>query len=165
MGNSEVGHTNLGAGRVVYQDLTRIDKSIRDGTICETRPALLAAYDRCAGASTHALHLIGLLSDGGVHSHQAHLHALHRAGQGDAACRACSCTSSPTAATRRRHGGRGYVAALEAAIAASRRRPHRRRSRAATARWIATSGGSATKLAYDAIVHGEGAVGDVGAAR
>ena len=77
MGNSEVGHTNLGAGRVVYQDLTRIDKSIRDHDL-NTRPALLAAFDRCAGASTHALHLIGLLSDGGVHSHQEHLHALLR---------------------------------------------------------------------------------------
>src|SRR5687768_6993791 len=75
MGNSEVGHTNLGAGRVVYQDLTRIDKSIREHEL-ETRPALLAAYDRCAGASGPSLHLIGLLSDGGVHSHEQHLHAL-----------------------------------------------------------------------------------------
>jgi 2,3-bisphosphoglycerate-independent phosphoglycerate mutase len=74
MGNSEVGHTNLGAGRVVYQDLTRIDKSIRDGEF-DTRPALLAAIDRCQG-DAHALHLIGLLSDGGVHSHQRHLHAI-----------------------------------------------------------------------------------------
>ena len=67
MGNSEVGHTNLGAGRVVYQDLTRIDKSIRDGSFFE-RPALHAAMDRCAGGA-QTLHLIGLLSDGGVHSH------------------------------------------------------------------------------------------------
>src|SRR4029453_15648005 len=61
MGNSEVGHTNLGAGRVVYQDLTRIDKSIREGTFYE-RPALHAAMDRCA-TGAHALHLVGLLSD------------------------------------------------------------------------------------------------------
>jgi 2,3-bisphosphoglycerate-independent phosphoglycerate mutase len=74
MGNSEVGHTNLGAGRIVYQDLTRIDKSIRDGEFFQ-RPALLESFDRCAD-DTHALHLIGLLSDGGVHSHQRHLHAL-----------------------------------------------------------------------------------------
>ena len=74
MGNSEVGHTNLGAGRVVYQDLTRIDKSIRDGELAG-RPALLAALDRCSG-DAHAVHFIGLLSDGGVHSHEAHLHAL-----------------------------------------------------------------------------------------
>jgi 2,3-bisphosphoglycerate-independent phosphoglycerate mutase len=74
MGNSEVGHMNMGAGRVVYQDLTRIDKSIRDGEIFEN-PALTAVMDRAAG-SKHALHFIGLLSDGGVHSHQRHLHAL-----------------------------------------------------------------------------------------
>src|SRR5690349_24330224 len=74
MGNSEVGHTNLGAGRVVYQDLTRIDKSIREGEFFE-RPVLLELFDRCRGGA-HALHLIGLLSDGGVHSHEKHLHAL-----------------------------------------------------------------------------------------
>jgi 2,3-bisphosphoglycerate-independent phosphoglycerate mutase len=74
MGNSEVGHMNMGAGRVVYQDLTRIDKSIADGELF-TNPALAAAMDRCAG-TRHALHFIGLLSDGGVHSHERHLHAL-----------------------------------------------------------------------------------------
>jgi 2,3-bisphosphoglycerate-independent phosphoglycerate mutase len=76
MGNSEVGHMNLGAGRIVYQDLTRIDKSIADGEFFE-RPALVAAMDR-AIARSRALHLIGLVSDGGVHSHQRHLHALIR---------------------------------------------------------------------------------------
>jgi 2,3-bisphosphoglycerate-independent phosphoglycerate mutase len=74
MGNSEVGHMNMGAGRVVYQDLTRIDKSIRDGELFDS-PALAASMDRCAG-DQHALHLVGLVSDGGVHSHQRHLHAL-----------------------------------------------------------------------------------------
>ena len=74
MGNSEVGHMNMGAGRIVYQDLTRIDKSIRDGELA-TNAALAAAMDRCADG-THALHLVGLVSDGGVHSHQRHLHAL-----------------------------------------------------------------------------------------
>ena len=74
MGNSEVGHMNMGAGRVVYQDLTRIDKSIRDGELFENA-VLAAAMDRCAPAR-HALHFIGLVSDGGVHSHQRHLHAL-----------------------------------------------------------------------------------------
>jgi 2,3-bisphosphoglycerate-independent phosphoglycerate mutase len=74
MGNSEVGHTNMGAGRIVYQDLTRIDKSIRDGELA-TNDVLGAAMDLCADGR-HALHLIGLLSDGGVHSHQRHLHAL-----------------------------------------------------------------------------------------
>jgi 2,3-bisphosphoglycerate-independent phosphoglycerate mutase len=74
MGNSEVGHMNMGAGRIVYQDLTRIDKSIRDGNLFENAN-LRAAMERCAGGA-HALHLIGLLSDGGVHSSQQHLHAL-----------------------------------------------------------------------------------------
>ena len=74
MGNSEVGHMNLGAGRVVYQDLSRIDKSIREGDFF-TNPALVAATSRCAGGR-HALHLVGLVSQGGVHSHLRHLTAL-----------------------------------------------------------------------------------------
>jgi len=74
MGNSEVGHMNMGAGRIVYQDLTRTDKSIRDGDFF-TNPLLTAAMDRTADGR-HALHVIGLVSDGGVHSHQRHVHAL-----------------------------------------------------------------------------------------
>ncbi|HEX3026793.1 MAG TPA: 2,3-bisphosphoglycerate-independent phosphoglycerate mutase [Clostridia bacterium] len=74
MGNSEVGHTNIGAGRIVYQELTRITKSVSDGDFF-TNPALLAAADNAA-ANNKALHLIGLLSDGGVHSHNSHLYAL-----------------------------------------------------------------------------------------
>ena len=72
MGNSEVGHTNIGAGRVVYQELTRITKSIQDGEF-QKNEALCAAMDN---AKSHALHLIGLLSDGGVHSHLNHLFGL-----------------------------------------------------------------------------------------
>lgn len=74
MGNSEVGHTNIGAGRIVYQELTRITKEIHDGEFFKN-PALLKAVD-AAKASGKALHLIGLLSDGGVHSHNTHLYAL-----------------------------------------------------------------------------------------
>jgi 2,3-bisphosphoglycerate-independent phosphoglycerate mutase len=74
MGNSEVGHMNMGAGRVVYQDLTRIDKSISDGELFRNQ-VLTDAMDRCADGR-HTLHFVGLLSDGGVHSHQRHLHAL-----------------------------------------------------------------------------------------
>lgn len=74
MGNSEVGHTNIGAGRVVYQELTRISKSIKDGDFFEN-PALLGAMENCKKNGT-ALHLIGLASDGGVHSHNTHLYAL-----------------------------------------------------------------------------------------
>jgi len=74
MGNSEVGHMNMGAGRVVYQDLTRIDHTIREGALARS-PALNAAFDRAAQGG-RALHFVGLLSDGGVHSHERHLFAL-----------------------------------------------------------------------------------------
>lgn len=74
MGNSEVGHTNIGAGRIVYQELTRITKSIEDGDFYEN-PALVNAVEK-AKANGTSLHLIGLLSDGGVHSHNQHLYAL-----------------------------------------------------------------------------------------
>ena len=74
MGNSEVGHTNIGAGRVVYQDLTRISKSILDGDFFQN-PVLLDCMRRAKEGSGR-LHLAGLLSDGGVHSHETHLFAL-----------------------------------------------------------------------------------------
>jgi 2,3-bisphosphoglycerate-independent phosphoglycerate mutase len=74
MGNSEVGHLNLGAGRVVYQDYTRINLAIEDGSFYEN-PVLTEACRRSAAAGG-ALHLMGLVSDGGVHSHQQHLYAL-----------------------------------------------------------------------------------------
>ena len=74
MGNSEVGHTNIGAGRVVYQMLVKISKAIQDGTI-RKNPAIVGAMDNCI-KNNKALHLIGLLSDGGVHSHIEHLFGL-----------------------------------------------------------------------------------------
>ena len=74
MGNSEVGHLNLGAGRVVYQDITRIDESIKDGSFAEN-PVLKNAFET-ASKSGKRIHLLGLLSDGGVHSHIRHLKAL-----------------------------------------------------------------------------------------
>ena len=74
MGNSEVGHLNMGAGRIVYQELTRITKEIQDGTFFEN-PALLDAVNNCK-KNNSALHLFGLLSDGGVHSHITHLYGL-----------------------------------------------------------------------------------------
>lgn len=74
MGNSEVGHLNLGAGRIVYQELTRITKSIQDGDFFEN-PAFNAAIDSCLQKGTK-LHLFGLCSNGGVHSHLSHLYAL-----------------------------------------------------------------------------------------
>lgn len=74
MGNSEVGHTNIGAGRIVYQELTRITKAINDGDFFEN-PELLGAIENCR-KNNSALHLLGLLSDGGVHSHNTHLYGL-----------------------------------------------------------------------------------------
>ncbi len=74
MGNSEVGHTNIGAGRIVYQELTRITKAIQDGDFFEN-PAFLGAIENCK-AHDSALHFMGLCSDGGVYSHLEHLYAL-----------------------------------------------------------------------------------------
>ena len=74
MGNSEVGHLNMGAGRCVHQELTRIGKAIEDGSLT-SNPALAAAFDSAITANK-TIHLLGLLSDGGVHSHINHLKAL-----------------------------------------------------------------------------------------
>jgi len=76
MGNSEVGHLNIGAGRIVYQDLTRITKSIRKGDFFKNRELLGAI--RNVKSHNSSLHLIGLLSDGGVHSHISHIYAILR---------------------------------------------------------------------------------------
>ncbi len=108
MGNSEVGHLNLGAGRIVYQDLTRINKSIADGEM-EQIAVLQEAF---AKAKNSRLHLIGLVSDGGVHSHQDHLvamaHMAARAGVTDTLIHAITDgrDTSPTS-------GAGYLAAVE----------------------------------------------------
>ena len=116
MGNSEVGHMNLGAGRIVYQDLTRIDRSIGDGSFFDNA-ALAAALERCAGGR-RALHLVGLLSDGGVHSHQRHLHALVEMARRRGVERLFvhvvtdGRDTPPT-------GGAGYVAELERTLAAA----------------------------------------------
>jgi 2,3-bisphosphoglycerate-independent phosphoglycerate mutase len=81
MGNSEVGHLNIGAGRIVHMDITRIDKLIADGEF-STQPVIAAALQRAANSEdggNRQLHLLGLLSDGGVHSQQRHLYALLKA--------------------------------------------------------------------------------------
>lgn len=74
MGNSEVGHMNIGAGRIVYQSLTRVNVAIREGHF-EQNETFLAAINHAKKNNT-SLHLMGLLSDGGVHSHINHLYAL-----------------------------------------------------------------------------------------
>lgn len=79
MGNSEVGHLNIGAGRVVYQDLTKINVSIRNGDFFEN-PVLLDAISNVK-LNNSSLHLMGLVSYGGVHSHMTHLYALIKLAQ------------------------------------------------------------------------------------
>ena len=74
MGNSEVGHTNIGAGRIVYQELTKITKSIEDGDFFAI-PELVEAIENCK-KNNSKLHILGLVSDGGVHSHIRHLFAI-----------------------------------------------------------------------------------------
>ena len=74
MGNSEVGHTNIGAGRIVYQELTKITKSIEDGDFFSI-PEFNKAIENCKKYNSK-LHIMGLLSDGGVHSHIRHLYGL-----------------------------------------------------------------------------------------
>src|SRR6201998_289636 len=114
MGNSEVGHLNLGAVRIVYQDLTRINKAIQDGELA-SNPVLVEAFAKARG---HRLHFLGLLSDGGVHSHQDHLIALakaaHDAGVDDIMVHAITDgrDTSPT-------GGAEYLAQTQAGLAPS----------------------------------------------
>jgi len=152
MGNSEVGHITMGAGRVVYQDLTRIDKSIKDGDFLE-KPALVDAMARCQGG-THALHLVGLVSPNGIHSHTRHLYALI-----DMAARHNLTRVYVQGFTDGRdtspNGGAGFFGELEQVM-----------SKAGTGR-VASVGGryygmdrdnrwERTKKAYDSIVSGQG---------
>ena len=74
MGNSEVGHMNLGAGRIVYQDLVKINLAVQNKTI-HNEPEVVAAF-KYAKENNKSVHLLGLLSDGGVHSHTSHLRGL-----------------------------------------------------------------------------------------
>jgi len=149
MGNSEVGHLNLGAGRIVYQDLTRINKAIADGEL-GANPELKKAF---AQAQKGRLHLIGLVSDGGVHSHQDHIIALaaeaHKAGVYDIMLHAITDgrDTSPT-------GGKTYVGYCEDKLA-----PYGARIATVIGRYFAMDRDKRwdrTKLAWDAIVHGIG---------
>lgn len=99
MGNSEVGHTNIGAGRVVYQDLTRITKSITDGDFFENE-ALVSAMDKAINAGK-AVHIMGLMSPGGVHSHEDHIAAAVEMAAKRGAEKKSTCTASSTAVIHR----------------------------------------------------------------
>jgi 2,3-bisphosphoglycerate-independent phosphoglycerate mutase len=151
MGNSEVGHLNLGAGAIVKQDLARIDDSIADGSFFDNE-ALLGACERARNSPRGRLHLLGLVSDGGVHSGWEHIEATielaSQEGVPDVVFHAFTDGRDTLP-----HGGKGYVHELE--------------------RWLRQAGRAATvsgryyamdrdtrweriKLAYDAIVHAEG---------
>ncbi len=151
MGNSEVGHLNLGAGRIVYQDLTRINKTIEQGKLGSIE--VLADTFRKASVDGGRLHLIGLVSDGGVHSHQEHLIALaaeaKKAGVDDIMVHAITDgrDTSPT-------GGEKYLSHTEDKLAESG-------ARIATVvgRYYAMDRDNRwerTKLGWDAIVNGVG---------
>jgi len=151
MGNSEVGHLNLGAGAIVKQDLARIDDAIADGSFFENE-ALRDACERARNSPRGRLHLLGLVSDGGVHSGWEHIEATielaSQEGVPDVVFHAFTDGRDTLP-----HGGRGYLAELERWL--------RQAGRIATVsgRYYAMDRDTRwerTKLAYDAIVHAEG---------
>jgi 2,3-bisphosphoglycerate-independent phosphoglycerate mutase len=156
MGNSEVGHLNLGAGRVVYQDLTRINKAIRDGELA-ANPSLVAAFALAARPGVR-LHLLGLISDGGVHSHQDHAVALCAAAR-SAGCRDVWVHAITDGRDTSPTGGAGYLRAFQAGL-----EPTGARIATVIGRYFAMDRDSRwdrNKLAWDAIVLGRGAVQSV----
>ena len=151
MGNSEVGHLNLGAGRIVYQDLTRINKAIEDGSLADNETFKNAL--KAAKAKGKKLHFVGLVSDGGVHSHQDHLCAMvgmaADAGVKDILVHAITDgrDTSPTA-------GAGYLSYVEDEIA-----KHGARIATVVGRYYAMDRDKRwdrVKLGWNAIVHGKG---------
>ncbi len=151
MGNSEVGHLNLGAGRVVYQDISRIDRAIADGSLARHKE--LQASLRRVQTEGRNLHLIGLLGPGGVHSHQRHLHALLQI--------AAAADINPVlhVITDGRDtpvdGSQGYLADLEAAIEAT----GAGRTATVSGRYFAMDRDrrwDRTRMAFDAMVHRQG---------
>jgi len=151
MGNSEVGHLNIGAGRIVYQELQRINVAVRDGELDQNK-VLLAAFNQ-AKASNKTLHLIGLVSDGGVHSHTSHLKAITSLAQKNGITKLAIHAFTDGRDTDPK-SGLGYVADLEQHLQT-------------TGGFIASVTGryygmdrdkrwDRVKLAYDALVHGVG---------
>jgi 2,3-bisphosphoglycerate-independent phosphoglycerate mutase len=159
MGNSEVGHLNLGAGAIVKQDLARIDDAVADGSFFEN-DVLLAACERARNSPRGRLHLLGLVSDGGVHSGWEHIEATielaAQEGVPDVVFHAFTDGRDTLP-----HGGKGYVEELERWLRAA--------GRVATVsgRYYAMDRDTRwerTKLAYDAIVHGRGLHADTAVA-
>ncbi len=154
MGNSEVGHMNLGAGRIVYQDITRIDKAIEDGDFFENE--VLRSAARHAKEHDTRLHLFGLLSDGGVHSHINHVFALLELARREGLAQDQVCLHAfMDGRDTDPHGGVGYVRrfldrAAEIGVGRIATIIGRYYAMDRDHRW------QRTKLAYDLIVHGEG---------
>lgn len=152
MGNSEVGHLNMGAGRIVYQELTRITKEIQDGTFFEN-PALLKAVENCK-KNDSALHMFGLLSDGGVHSHNTHLYGLLELAKRNGLTRVyvhCFLDGRDTPP----ESGKGYAQDLEAEM----KKTGVGQIASVTGRYYAMDRDNnydRVKLAYDALTKGEG---------
>jgi 2,3-bisphosphoglycerate-independent phosphoglycerate mutase len=149
MGNSEVGHLNLGAGRIVYQDLTRINKAVAEGKLRENE-VLIEAFSR---AKNSRLHFLGLVSDGGVHSHQEHLVAL-AAAAADAGVTEILVHAITDGRDASPTGGAGYLEEVERGL-------QRTNARIATVigRYFAMDRDrrwDRTKLAWDAVVFGRG---------
>ncbi len=153
MGNSEVGHLNLGAGRVVYQDLTRINQTIEEGGL-SSNVTLQKAF---ALAHGKRLHLIGLVSDGGVHSHQNHLIALARTAH-ESGVRAIAIHAITDGRDTSPTGGADSVTLVEKALA-----PVGAKILTVVGRYFAMDRDKRwdrVKLAWDAIVHGLGEARD-----
>ncbi len=154
MGNSEVGHLNLGAGRIVYQDLTRINKAIEENTLRDV-PTLKQAFAKAKGKR---LHFIGLVSDGGVHSHQDQLIALAKAAR-ESGCEDMMVHAITDGRDTSPTGGQGYVSYVEDELA-----KYNARIATVIGRYYAMDRDKRwdrTKLAWDAIVWGKGTKYDI----
>ena len=154
MGNSEVGHLNLGAGRIVYQDLTRINKAIEDDTLKDIK-TLKTAFKKAQGKR---LHFIGLVSDGGVHSHQDQLIALVKAAR-ESGCEDMMVHAITDGRDTSPTGGKGYVSHVEDELA-----KYNARIATVIGRYYAMDRDKRwerTKLAWDAIVWGKGTKHDI----
>lgn len=160
MGNSEVGHLNMGAGRIVYQELTRITKEIQDGTFFEN-PALKKAMDNCK-KNDSALHAYGLISDGGVHSHITHLYGLLEMAKKEGLSKVyvhCFLDGRDTPPA----SGKGYVEELEAKM----KEIGVGEIASVCGRYYAMDRDNnfdRVKLAYDALTKGEGLTAESGPA-
>ena len=154
MGNSEVGHLNLGAGRIVYQDLTRINKAISDDTLKDNEVLKKAL----AQAKGKRLHFIGLISDGGVHSHQDQLIALAKTAQ-ESGCEDIMLHAITDGRDTSPTGGQAYVSYVEDELA-----KYNARIATVIGRYYAMDRDQRwerTQLAWEAIVHGKGNALDV----